>query len=54
MGTVHVSAMGFRSTHLKTLSASPDGVPLAVVGLLAIAGPTSHLGRHRVLTKSVG
>jgi hypothetical protein len=50
-----VSAVRFRSTHLKTLSASPAGGPPAVVvGPTAVVGTASGRGRRLVLEKSVG
>jgi hypothetical protein len=52
MGTVRVSEVKFRSTHLKTLSASPAGGHPAATGPLAAAGAASGRGRHLVLAKS--
>jgi hypothetical protein len=52
-----VSAVRFRSTRLKTLSASPAGGPPAtavVAGPTAAAGTASGRGRRLVLEKSVG
>jgi hypothetical protein len=43
----------FCSTHLKNLSASLAGGPLAAAGPLAATGLASSRGCHRVLVKSV-
>jgi hypothetical protein len=54
MGTARVSAVRFRSTRLKTLSASPAGGPPVAVGPSTAAGTASGRGRRLVLEKSVG
>jgi hypothetical protein len=54
MGNVQVSEVNFRSTHLKTLSASPAGGPLAATGLLATVGPTFGRGHCLFLEKFIG
>jgi hypothetical protein len=50
-----VSVVRFRSTRLKTLSASPaGGPPDAVAGPTTVAGTASSQGCHLVLEKSAG
>jgi hypothetical protein len=50
-----VSAVRFLSTHINTLSASPDGAPPAiVVGPTAATGPASGQGHCLIFEKSVG
>jgi hypothetical protein len=54
MGTMRVSEVRFRSTHLKTLSTSPARGPLVVSGPLVVAGVASGQGHRLVLAESVG
>jgi hypothetical protein len=50
-----VSTVRFCSTRLNTLSASPTGgPPIAAVGPVAAASPTSGQGRRLVLVKNDG
>jgi hypothetical protein len=44
IGTMQVSAMRFRSTHPKTLSASPVGGPPAAAGPSTTFGPAFSQG----------
>jgi hypothetical protein len=54
MGMTRVNGVRFSSTHLKNLSASPTGGPLAVVSSLVASCTASGRGCRLVLTKSIG
>jgi hypothetical protein len=55
VGTVWVSVVKFRSTHLKTLLAAPArGTPAIVVGPTVAVGNASGHGQRLLYVKSVG